>query len=265
MTENADDDDDFSVFIRGDRLRSTSAPWRLKDYADDGPLDEAQISELSQRFGVEAATLRKLSTRLGFALNPSANPHLVATSRRKSQASALDELADAQRHLGSIERRLVDMIKSLSQLTDGDWFSVERYPTAFGDMLHRLEASLDGLRQSKGVVEEYLASPGAVMKWAPLDRRNLTDRRRDDVLGAIFQSWVDCGRTITFTTDPVTSRRQGELIDFSQAVCLCLTDPPTEIKSETIAKTILARGKWYRPNPERMITEWLSVRNGLKE
>lgn len=103
------------------------------------------------------------------------------------------------------------------------------------------------------------------MKWAPLDRRNLKDRRRDEVLGEIFQAWVNCGRTITFTTDAITSKRRGELIDFSQAVCLCLTDPPTEIKSETIAKFILARGKWYRPNPELLIAEWLSVRNGLKE
>lgn len=47
---------------------------------------------------------------------------------------------------------------------------------------------------------------------------------------------------------------------FAQAVCACLTDPPTEIKAETIVKAILEDGKNYRPT-----SEWLSAFVALKE
>jgi hypothetical protein len=117
-------------------------------------------------------------------------------------------------------------------------------------MLRNLESSLKALAQAERTLQSLSGQPGALVRWEPLDKRELRDRRRDQVLGAIFQFWVDAGRKITFTTDPTTSKRRGEIVEFSQALCLLLTDPPTEIAAETIVKCIREKGKSYQPTPD---------------
>lgn len=66
------------------------------------------------------------------------------------------------------------------------------------------------------------------------DKRLTTDIRRTIVCVTIFNFWDEAKRKLTYTTAPATSERGGELIDFVNAVVLCMTDPPCRLSGEVI-------------------------------
>lgn len=247
---NDDPPEDFSDFISGDGHRVTDAPWRLQAYGPAGPLSASQIADLAHRFGLEADALGKLSGHLGFVLNPAANVHVIPASRSRARAAAKAEITSARKQLTAIKGKLRSVIERLSSLTsDGDYDEGPHTP-AYARLLADLENGLQLLGQAHYVLEDPNGPTGGLVRWEPLDRRKLSDRRRDEVLHTIFQFWVDQGRKITFTTDPLTSKRGGELVHFIQAVCLLMTDPATEISAETIVKRIMEKGKIYLPTPD---------------
>lgn len=242
--------DDFSVFLSGDGHRTTDAPWRLQAYGPAGPLSASQIADLARRFGLEVGALGKLSGHLGFVLNPAANVHVIPASRPRARAAAKADVAYARKQLTTLQAKLNLVIERLSSLTSEDNYDESPHTPAYARLLADLENGLQVLGQAHYVLENPDGPTGGLVRWEPLDRRELSDRRRDEVLHTIFQFWVDQGRKITFTTDPLTSKRGGELVHFIQAVCLLLTDPSTEISAETIVKRIREKGKIYQPTPE---------------
>lgn len=248
--QNEEASDDFGIFIIGDGQRVTDAPWRLQTYDRAGPLTNSQISVLAHRFDLPVASLAKLSKHLGHVLNPAENIHLIPASRSKARQSAKSDVTYAKRHLKTMRARLSEVIERLSSLISEDYDEGNPHSPPYAAMLGSLETSLKALTQAEGALQSLAGQPVALVRWQALDKRELKDRRRDEVLGAIFQFWVDAGRKVTFSTDPLTSKRGGELVLFTQAVCECLTDPPTELKAETIVKSIRAKGKTYQPMPD---------------
>lgn len=248
--KNDDPPEGFSNFINGDRHRLTDAPWRLRAYGPAGPLSASQIADLARRFGLEIDALEKLSERLGFILNPSANIHVITASRSRARAAAKAEIAFARKQLTAIKDKLSSVIERLSSLTPEDDYDESPYTPSYTKLLAELEHGLQVLGHAHSVLHDPDGPTSVLLRWQPLDRRELSDRRRNEVLHTISLLWIDQGREITFTTDPVTSKRGGELVHFAQAVCLLLTDPATEISAETIVKRIREKGKTYRPTPD---------------
>lgn len=259
--QSDDDPDwsDFGLFIGADGLRATDAPWRLKDHGPSGPLSGEQIDGLAKSYGLEPSAVAELSRRLGYVLNPNQNIHVVAASRQNGRKVALAHLQDAAKQLDLMMSRLgviSERLGSLAMETDNGY----EHSPAYSQMLDRLEATLQSLTECQPELAEFLRQPERFLKLEPSDKRQLYDQRRNEVLGSVFQTWVDAGRKLSFTTDPVTSKRSGALVEFSQEVCLLLTDPPTLISGETIAKLISKKAKYYRP-----MSEWVSVLKAPEE
>jgi hypothetical protein len=266
MAQTKDDEPvDFDVYVARDGCRVTDAPWRIDAYGRAGPLTSSQIFILARRFELPTELLRTLATALGRVLDPDANNIFIGESGFKARQSAQDEVAYAKKQLEAMHKRLSEVVERLLSLSveeDGD--------CNFDATLKSLEAGLLALKRGDRCLQSLASLSDKMLKFEPTDRRDLRDRRRDYVFGAIFQFWVDAGRPVTFTTDPITSKRRGELVFFIQAVCACLTDPPTELSGETIAKAIREKGKSYQPTPDwgkRFPTpeDLRSVLNGLDE
>lgn len=263
------DPDDFpfdayenGIFLRGDGWRVT-APWKLQAYDRAGPLTDAQIDDLAAAFDLDRALLRALSRSLGTGLDPGQNIYVVPISRTTATRRATADLAVAKKNMKTALARLDEALDRLMTLwpedvPDGD--DVKQYRR----ILERMDEHTVGLRAVEADLAAMTASPGRFLKMTPEDKRLLRDRRRDAVLHAVFQTWVDAGRTVGFTTDPITSERHGQLIDFAQGVVACVTDPPTPLAGEAIAREILKSGKSVRPTAEWM-AEWMEIWNARKK
>jgi hypothetical protein len=242
--------DEFGVFIGADGQRLTDAPWRLQAFDQAGPLSASQIADLARRFGLEVEALGKLSERLGYVLNPSTNVHVIPASRSSARAAAEADISDARRQLTVIQSTLSKVIGRLSLLTLEHDDDESPHTPIYAEMRTNLEDGLKSLGQAQAILEAPDGPMGRLVRWEPLDRRELSDRRRNEVLDRLSQFWFDQGRKVSFTTDPLTSMRGGDLVLFAQAVCLLLTDPATEIPAETIVKRIREWGKNCRPTPD---------------
>lgn len=62
--------------------------------------------------------------------------------------------------------------------------------------------------------------------------------RRTVLCVTIFNLWLDLGRTISYTTDPVSQQRTGPLIEFVRDIIFCLSDPATRHNGEAIKREI---------------------------
>ena len=252
-TDHDPESEEYGLFISGDGLRATDAPWRLGDYAVELPLSVSQLAELASNHKLEPSILQKLSKHLGYVLNPSDNIHLVPASRSRGKKRSADDLSYSAAQIGAVSTRLEEILDRLATLTID---TVDESPDLinYDLMLEQLERAYLAATEVRTALEGFAKRPELFLKLEPVDRRVLHDRRRSEVLGAIFQAWVEAGRKISFTTDPLTSKRGGALVLFAQDVCALLTDPPTQISGEAIAKQIIKSGRAYRP-----MSEWLSV------
>ncbi|SHM80737.1 hypothetical protein SAMN05443432_1213 [Roseovarius litoreus] len=70
------------------------------------------------------------------------------------------------------------------------------------------------------------------------DKRRVKDVRREIVVTQIFNMWERSGRKLRYTTDPITSERRGELVEFVNDVVIYLTEPATSIDTDTIKKDL---------------------------
>jgi hypothetical protein len=162
---NDDSADEFSAFIGGDGHRVTDAPWRLQAYDLAGPLSTSQIADLSHRFGLENVALSKLSGHLGFVLNPSANVHVIPTSRSKARAAAKAEIASARKQLTAIEDKLSLVIERLSSLTAEDDNGESPHTPAYTKLLAGLENGLQLLGQTQAILEAPDGPTGGLVRW----------------------------------------------------------------------------------------------------
>lgn len=70
------------------------------------------------------------------------------------------------------------------------------------------------------------------------DKRRTYDIRREIVCTGIFNVWDEAGRPLSFTTDPITSRRGGPLPEFVNTVVACITEPSSTLSGEAIRTEI---------------------------
>lgn len=233
------------LFIAADGFDS-SIPWKVQKYGVDGPLADAQVNSIAAKFVFEFDDLRKLSGYLGIALHPSQN--LISISRSIAAARAAKEVQRARKDIETAIKVVNNAILRLEgvQSGSGSHDDAQRLQQA---MVLPLKASLRQLSVARSEIEEGLKHPNEVLLIAPDDKRCLHDRRRELILRALFRFWADAGRNLTFTTDPLTSERRGLLIAFVNAVVVCVTEPPSTLKAETIVAELR---KFTRQELDRM-------------
>lgn len=238
-----------SLFIAADGF-SSSVPWKVQRYRVDGPLTDEQISSIAAEFALGSDDLRKLSGYLGIALHPSQN--LVSITRSIAVARASKEIQRARNEIETAIRVVNSAILRLERVQSDSQQT----------MLVPLKASLGQLSIARSEIEKGSKRPHEVLLIAPDDKRRLHDRRREDVLRALFRFWKDAGHKLTFTTNPLTSERRGTLIAFVNAVVACVTEPPSSLKSETIVAELR---KFPRQKLDLMRELKRSVLNGSRK
>lgn len=248
------EDDDFlenGLFIRGDGWRS-GIPWRLQAYDHKGPLTDDDVTSLSKMFDMTPQLLSKLSCSLGYTLDPHQNVHVVPISRRTGSRRAKSDLATSKKQMSGVVARLEEVVARLSTLCPVD---SDEQATRYECILTKFANIFNDLKEAELELTALTLNPAGFIKMEPEDRRVLFDRRRRGVLRNIFQTWVDAGRKVTFTTDPITSDRRGQLIDFAQCVVEYVTEPSTKLKAEAIVDEIRRSGSDIQPTAEYM-QEW---------
>ncbi len=221
---------EHGMWISGDGTNS-SVPWKIAKYGVAGALGDEQIRSIVAEFALGIDDLRRLSLSLGVSLHPIHN--LIPVTRSTATARAVKEVKSAHKKINSAMAAVNSAITGLERVQpeSGDPGSADRLQRA--TVLH-LKAIFGQLSAALSAVDKLSKNPQALLLIAPNDKRRLHDQRRELVLSALFHFWANAGRKLTFTTDPLTSKRRGPLIDFVNAVVACVTDPPSTLKGESI-------------------------------
>lgn len=239
------------LFIGADGV-SSSAPWKLAEFGNRGALAEEEIQSVAARFELDPDRLKELSRSLGIALAPP-TPSVVPLQRSVAAKRADKEIGGAFKEIGTAEENLFLAIRRLEQIDPG----AAETRADCQQFLEAKQAAMESHRQSLKayrLLDKFHKTPGKLLVVMPDGRLN-NGTRRHSVLVTLFSFWLDCGRKLGFTTDPINnSKRSGQLIDFVNTVIGCLSDPPGTLGSETIIRELRAFRR--RPDPasaDRMV------------
>lgn len=210
--------------------------WIIRSEWPQGALDSEQIQKLAQDFDLTEANVSTMSLALAHPLSNDFMPlGILKRIRQLKKGSA--ELEKLINELRQAEKRLMRASELYSQIQ-------VHYPaialgiadpnvTKRSDLDHALRIvklrSRSLARGSKKYRVHFMNEP---------DKRYVRDDRRSSVLHVIFDAWSAAGKTVSISTDTLTSQRRGPLVDFTNAVVTRITNPVTEISGETIWKEI---------------------------
>lgn len=212
-------------------------PWKWLCNSAEGAFTDQDLTELADQFGLDKDDLKALSQNLiwplrDFRLLPPLDNFLRAPKKgNRAREDAIRHLAAARRSIGkaivALEEFEVTDRKTSGTLTETMKLMRKRVRRAGGllDWPHRwlvrtCEDDLDGWHKE------------------PEDKRGRRDNKRRAVLDRIFAFWSEQGRPLTVTTDPVKSERKGALLEFTNAVVVRVSEPPTPLSPETIVKDL---------------------------
>lgn len=225
--------DDY-IGISTDRIRQSVA-WKLENYGDNGALNDAQIETLALQFSLTRNQLRELSWELGHALG--GVPTIILINRSKAEAEATAEIAQAIKDLSDAMRKLTSAEGRLDRLFIDEECDVDG-SIQFSNARNQLAQSHDGVQTIKDVLLDVSKILGLALVLRHADTRSIPDHRRTKILSQIMYFWHSVGRKLTYTTDPSNSERRGELIDFTNAVVKCISDPPGALSGESIIAAV---------------------------
>jgi hypothetical protein len=259
------------IVLPADRLRS-KIPWILRDerYADDAldaglerlyeqddfdvaeiyaledankaqfsdrwysqALSDAQVNAVAETFTFSVDDVRQLSKRLAYALNPHDSPVSIMLQREQAEASAKEKMAKALEHMMNASEEAVKALELASGLSTTEAQDREA-ARRFDNTLKQHEKLLREIERLYRSYNYLAGHDGLALDLDIVDRRSVPDMRRQKVLETLFGFWAERGRKLSVTTDPGSSERKGPLVDFVNMAVRAVTDPPTELKSETI-------------------------------
>lgn len=216
--------------------RSSPTKWIMQQETADGPLNDTQIQQLAADFDLPRDSLRDLSSALAGCL-----------SGRIVSRGILKVVKQMERGPSDLDKLIKELRQAQVRLSSASALYSEievQYPkvgrskddpnTVYRSMLRNAlnDVSLLSETLARGAVKY-----GVHFTGEPDKRRN-RDYCRTAILGCIFDTWHAAGRNVSLTTNPVTSERTGPLVDFTNAIVRCITDPVSEIKGETIWKEV---------------------------
>ena len=206
--------------------------WKLDAYSKAGALNQNQINTLAAQFGFDTRQLAALSVKLGRLLHP--RFQITGVIGPMAQlARGPKELEKGLAKLRSAEKSLTDALEYFDQITIIDPHGRYGIESPFGTFRERLRAALKDVHRIHQIFRKNALTRTVVFDGTP-DRRKVRDERRSSVCYAVFDFWRTTGRKLTFSTDPVTGKRQGRLFDFVNAITVCVTDPAAKLSGHTI-------------------------------
>lgn len=245
---------DYSIWLPFDGI-NTSAPWRLGSYGDEGALSDSDLLELADQFDLPTNLLQTLSQQLGYCLDVDSEVNLVQVKRSKAIERASKELAKAAKLATDIQVAADKLSAILDPLEDQ--FAQSKDDAA---VLRAAKAQADDLRNTvaatMAAITTVQKTPGAAAVMAPFNKIHVWDKRRQYVIETCCYTWLEAGRTVTYSSQERTKKgtdRGGPFIDFLQSVAIKLTDPPRELSQETIRKD-LDRFKKRMVEPDELTT-----------
>jgi hypothetical protein len=220
-----------------------SVSWKLIDerHSENGVLCAVDIQEIAIAHELDANRLQLVSRKQLGVFRRDLSVGLKAETMRALAA-------DRQTVGAKKVRRANDLLRmALSKLTDAQkqlenvQFSA---PYSFLGRDNPLDARLAEFEVLVASLEDFTNFLSA-MERAKLSRakgtpdaRKVSDVRRNFLCIDLFNLWLEHGRSLTFTTDPLTSERTGKLIDFVNDVVMRLTDPPQKLSGEAIRREL---------------------------
>ncbi len=236
-------EDEFALWMASHHIRS-SVPWRVEIYGREGPLTAKQVEDLARQFSFRVDELWKFSLSLGSSLS---TPQLVSVPKSIATARANKEFVRAVADLAHAKKRIAEAGRKLGGLDT----TTARDRQGAG-LLDQVRAQLRVLALDIDTVKRSLETvgkiPNSALVIAPANKRNVSDMYRPVVLSRIFEFWRLEGRKLGYSTDPDTSERRGPLIEFTNAVVACITDPPSVLSGDTIIREL---GK-FTPIPDEI-------------
>lgn len=206
--------------------------WIVKSETEQGPLNSEQVSALAQASNLAEADVRALSQTLAYPVSNRFFPRgVIKVVKQMNKApSELEKLIKELRHA---EARIKQSVALYSQI-EVRFPAIERGISDPNIMYRKdLDVALLNVEQINRSLARSSKKHGARFTGDP-DKRLNRDERRIAVLSAIFDTWHAAGREVNVSTIGSSSERTGPLVDFTNSVVRCLTDPAIDLNGETI-------------------------------
>lgn len=219
-----------------------TVPWRLRDGipSPNGALNHQQMQALGDAYGITSDRMLDLSHKVDIGL--SKELHITSPDLKEDrQRRGRHELETVVKCLSSVSKTLTDSKTILEAVGVRNLYAYAGMPNPELEHRKALKKAEDAIKEALSFYTIAVREDLAFYTGHP-DKRQVHDIRREIVCTGIFNVWDDAGRTISFTTDPITSRRGGPLLDFVNAVVECVTNPSTRLTGEAI-KTEIKRYK----------------------
>lgn len=224
-------------------------PWKLHSGARSYPdaLAPSQIKDLAERYGFTEDQLLALSEKLALALKPELHisapelvPHRKSRGRREAQ-TAIDDLLKAEKALAKAKQ-------TVSELRFSNPFAHTGLPNPSKGHLDGFAAATASVSDFRNYLQIMQRNNYVIYSGIP-DLRKVRDLRREIVCWVVFNFWDEADRSLTFTTDPITSERGGALFAFINAIVTCMTEPATVISGETLKLELQRWQEFPRKGP----------------
>ena len=210
--------------------------WVVRRRGPEGVLTNVQVRTLSKDFSISEEHVRALSKAIAYPLSPDFFVgSLVKFLKQQDKSSA--ELDILIKYIRQAEVRLA---KAAAQI---DQISIQ-FPNAGKGvedpnvwLRHELHDSLKKVELIRHAVDRSTKKYSADFIGDP-DKRRHRDERQWSILFATFDAWQASGRKETYTSDGITSKRSGPLVNFTNAVVSFVTEPVMEIKGETVRQAL---------------------------
>lgn len=214
-------------------ISKDSVPWRVLEMSlDKGALTDGQIEELVTRFSLSKDDLMRLSFGLAIALDP--QRYLGREETKSAQATKGRRDVEAAAKL--LDTAIKALLRAKAQIETVRFKSPIPHIAALSKNINdrrTLDTAITEATSYRRFLDAALRD-NLITSSDVSDKRRLRDERRRIVCKFIFESWMESGRSLSYTTDPITSERVGPLVAFVNAIVPYVTDPPTQLNGEAI-------------------------------
>ncbi|MGO4917107.1 hypothetical protein [Pseudogemmobacter sp. W21_MBD1_M6] len=206
--------------------------WIIRPESEQGPLNEKQMQKLAEDFDLSESDIRTLSQRLAYPLSKRfvVRGVLEVIKGLAKGPAELEKLIKELRHAEMRLKRAATLYSKIQVEFPGTATGVnnpnEFYKSELHDALSKVQLINKSLTQSATKHKVYFSGYK--------DMRRERDDRRSAVLGSIFDAWDAAGRNVSISTIGSSSERTGPLVNFTNAIVRCLTNPTASVNGETI-------------------------------
>jgi hypothetical protein len=209
----------------------------LGESPEGGALTPEQQEELARHFALKPTLVSALSKHLGDALDLNISHAYFEISRQVAEKKGNEVVRRVLQGLGKLKEQAANSLHELEPLQvhpdapDAAHEILSQARVGFNEALAHLQQIHNGLEEaSKSYCTAFMSMS--------LDRRRVVDLRRRRVLPIIFIAWQSANRSLTYTTDSLSSKRGGPLTKFVNTVVSCVIETPAEMSGQVIIREL---------------------------